>query len=47
MYLAVVQSGSKLIGPQGKFRLLIEVCPPAHVVKVLEVEDGHYSGRIE
>lgn len=41
-YLAVVHGGHELIGAQGQLRPLIEVHPPAHMVKVLEVEDRHW-----
>lgn len=41
LYLAVVQGGYKLIGSKGQLRPFIEVHSPAHVVKMLEIEDGH------
>lgn len=44
LYLAVVQGGYKLIGSKWQLRPLVEVHSPAHVVKVLEIEDRHYGG---
>ncbi|TNN71407.1 hypothetical protein EYF80_018356 [Liparis tanakae] len=40
---AVVQGGYKLVGPQGQLRPLVEVRPPAHVVKMLEKENWDYT----
>lgn len=42
-YLAIIQGGDKLVGAQRQFRPLVEVHPPAHVVQMLEVEDGNWK----
>lgn len=43
LYLAVIHGGCKLVGTPRQLRPLVEVHPPAHVVKMLEIEDWHYG----